>query len=217
MQIIHVWIRRLFFRPHCGFKSVSFSALLEFCEGNLTVTGYQWYQSSQRTRELLRNLMFSLLFIFANCWTNNGVVGDLRSHDAHVTPRYWFLLLPDACLERPHNSVVASNKLHQCHKLEKNIYRSDVHVTFEVYLFTVISNVYRSFIPNRNCIYEVLSYSVDFKAPRELWNPLRHYLVIFTGPAGIVNATVYKTEPNFPGLGHVKLTTFCFQCGRFNQ
>ena len=55
----------------------------------------------------------------------------------------------------------------------------------------------------------VLSYSVDFKAPWELWNPLnKRYPVNFTSPTGIVNATVYKTEPNFTGLRHGKLSKF---------
>ena len=43
----------------------------------------------------------------------------------------------------------------------------------------------------------VLPYSVDFKAPRQ-------YLVNFTGLAGIVNATVHKTEPIFIDLEHGK-------------
>ena len=30
-------------------------------------------------------LMFSLLLLWTNCWTNNRVVGDLRHHDAHFT------------------------------------------------------------------------------------------------------------------------------------
>ena len=34
------------------------------------------------------------------------------------------------------------------------------------------------------------------------------YLVNFTGLAGIVNATVYKTEPIFTGLRHGKLSSF---------
>ena len=43
----------------------------------------------------------------------------------------------------------------------------------------------------------VLSYSADFKAP----------LVNFGGPAGIVDATVYKTAI-FLGFGHGKLFYF---------
>ena len=38
--------------------------------------------------------------------------------------------------------------------------------------FMAISNVHRTHISNENYIYYVLSYSVDFKAPREIWNPL---------------------------------------------
>ena len=55
----------------------------------------------------------------------------------------------------------------------------------------------------------VLSYSVDFKAPGEPWNPLSKAvpdLVNFPGLVGIVNAAVYKTEPIFTGLGHGKLS-----------
>ena len=33
---------------------------------------------------------------------------------------------------------------------------------------------------------------------------VRQYLVNFTGPAGILNAIVYKTDPVFTGLGHGK-------------
>ena len=36
--------------------------------------------------------------------------------------------------------------------------------------YMVISDVYRSFIRNKNTFTE--SYSVDFKAPRKFWNPL---------------------------------------------
>ena len=35
---------------------------------------------------------------------------------------------------------------------------------------------------------------------------VRQYLVDFIGLAGIVNATVYKTEPIITGLGHGKLS-----------
>ena len=35
---------------------------------------------------------------------------------------------------------------------------------------------------------------------------VRQYLVNFKGLAGIINATVYKTEPIFTSLGHGKLS-----------
>ena len=45
---------------------------------------------------------------------------------------------------------------------------------------------------------------------------VRQYLVNFMGLAGIVNATVYKTEPIFTGLRHGKLSQFSpLQCGTF--
>ena len=50
-----------------------------------------------------------------------------------------------------------------------------------------------------------MSYSVDFKAPRELWNPLSKAVPgKFMHLAGIINAIVYKTEPIFTGLGYGK-------------
>ena len=52
--------------------------------------------------------------------------------------------------------------------------------------FTVISDVYRSSAPNKTtCI--ALSYSVDFKAPREPWNPLSKAVHVpgkLRGPGG---------------------------------
>ena len=35
---------------------------------------------------------------------------------------------------------------------------------------------------------------------------VKQYLVNVTSPVGVVNATVYKTEPIFTGLGHGKLS-----------
>ena len=52
-----------------------------------------------------------------------------------------------------------------------------------------------------NYIYSVLSYSVDFKAPRSFeihW--VRQYMVKFMDLEGIVNTTVYETKPIFTGL-----------------
>ena len=54
-------------------------------------------------------------------------------------------------------------------RIRKNIYRSNVQVTFELYNHF---RCYRSCIPNKIIFTKVLSYSVDFKAPREFWNPL---------------------------------------------
>ena len=38
--------------------------------------------------------------------------------------------------------------------------------------FTDIFYIYESFIPNLNYIYEMLSCSVDFNEPQELWNAM---------------------------------------------
>ena len=56
--------------------------------------------------------------------------------------------------------------------------------------FTIISDVCRSFIPNKTTFTK--SYSMDFKDPGSLeihW--VRQYLVNFTGLVDIVIATVY--------------------------
>ena len=53
--------------------------------------------------------------------------------------------------------------------MRENIYRSNIQVTFELNgQFRFLLVLYSK----QNCIYYLLSYSVDFKAPRELWNPL---------------------------------------------
>ena len=52
----------------------------------------------------------------------------------------------------------------------RNIYRSHIQVTLELYSYLICLQVlYSQQNYNSN---EVLSYSVDFKAPQELWNPL---------------------------------------------
>ena len=81
------------------------------------------------------------------------------------------------------------------------------------YSSTVISDVQRSFIPNKTllnvyftkyCLTQRIS-----KLPRSFeihW--VRQYLVNCLGLMGIVNATVYKTELIFTGLGLGKLSYF---------
>ena len=83
------------------------------------------------------------------------------------------------CWQMSHSSV----------KIRKNIDRSDIQVFF--FSFTVISDVYRSFIQNKTTFTNLLN---------TVWLPgnfeihcERQYLVNFTGLAGIVNANVYKT------------------------
>ena len=72
--------------------------------------------------------------------------------------------------------------------------------------FTVISYVYRSFIPNKitliNCLTQWIS---KFPGSFEIhW--VRQYLVNFTGVGGIINTIVYKTELIFTGVGHGELS-----------
>ena len=55
----------------------------------------------------------------------------------------------------------------------------------------------------------MLSYTVDFKAPRELWNPLGKAIPGKSNDlAGIENAIVYKIEPIFTSLGYGKWFLF---------
>ena len=44
----------------------------------------------------------------------------------------------------------------------------------------------------------MMSYSVDFKAPQELWNPLSEAV------PGKFHGSVYKTKPIFIDLGYGK-------------
>ena len=57
--------------------------------------------------------------------------------------------------------------------------------------FTVISDIYRSFIPHETTFtkHGLITQSFEIQ-------------VNFTGLAGIVNATVYETEPIITGHGH---------------
>ena len=66
----------------------------------------------------------------------------------------------------------------------------------------IILDVYRSFIRNKYCITRWMSnLPWSFEIHRVV-----QYLANFTGLVGIVNATVYKTEPIRTGLGHDKLS-----------
>ena len=73
-----------------------------------------------------------------------------------------------------------------------NIYRFDMQVTFELnsHLLQRIYYIYCTYL-------QVLSYSVDFQAPQEFWNPLSKAVVYFVCLAGMVNTNVYKTRDNF--------------------
>ena len=56
----------------------TFSALLNLCEGNLSVTGEFPHKGQWRGA-----LMFSLIYTWTNGWVNNRGAGDLRRHCAH--------------------------------------------------------------------------------------------------------------------------------------
>ena len=89
-------------------------------------------------------------------------------------------------------------------KIRKNIYWSDIQVTFQL---TLISYVHRSFIPNKTAFTKYCLTQWISKLPRSFdiqW--VRYDLVNFRGQAGIINATLYKTKPIFTALEHGKLS-----------
>ena len=71
-----------------------FSALLTLCEGNPPVTGGF---PSQRT--VTRNLMFSLIGVWTNGWTNNCDAGDLKRHGTHY--EVTVMEAPDLNIHKP--------------------------------------------------------------------------------------------------------------------
>ena len=96
----------------------------------------------------------ALICAWTNDWVNNRGTSDLRRHRAHyddnVMTYLWGTHIPVS-------------------KFRINIFRSDGQVEFELYdHFRCLQVIYSKY----NYIYYVLSYSVDFKAHRELWNPL---------------------------------------------
>ena len=73
--------------------------------------------------------------------------------------------------------------------------------------YTVILDVCRSFIPIKTTFAKYCLSKCILKLPGcfEIhW--VRQYLVNFTGLAGIVSATIYKTRPFFTGVGHSKFS-----------
>ena len=74
--------------------------------------------------------------------------------------------------------------------------------------FTVISEGYRSFIPNKTTFIKYCL-TLDFKPPLEFWNLLSKIVLgkfHGSGKHSKHNCLVYKTEPIFPGLRHGKLS-----------
>ena len=71
-----------------------FSALLALCEGNPPVTGGF---PSQRT--VTRNLMFSLIGVWTNGWTNKCDAGDLKRHGTHY--EVTVMEAPDLNIHKP--------------------------------------------------------------------------------------------------------------------
>ena len=73
--------------------------------------------------------------------------------------------------------------------------------------FIIIQNIHKFFIPNKTALSTVLL--GRFQSSRELWNLLsKAVLGKYHGFDGHRNATVYKTEPIFTGLGRGKLSLF---------
>ena len=90
-------------------------------------------------------------------------------------------------------------------KIRKNIYRSKLQDTFELYghFQMFVGPLFKKKKPfTKYCLTQWIS-----KLPGSFeihW--VRQYLVNCMGLAGIVNATVYKSEPIFTGFGHGKLS-----------
>ena len=72
------WSDWVFLRSWWRHQVETFSALLDLCEGNPSVTGGFPSQSQWRGA-----LMFSLICVWTNGWTNNRDTGDLRRHRAN--------------------------------------------------------------------------------------------------------------------------------------
>ena len=75
--------------------------------------------------------------------------------------------------------------------------------------FTSLSDVCRSFIPNKTAFtkYCRTQWISKFLGSFEIhWVRQYMYLVNFMGLAGRVNTAVYKTKPIFSGLGNGKLS-----------
>ena len=93
----------------------------------------------------------------------------------------WHLTVPECLL--------------QCQKLRK-IFTGMSHKL--LLYFTAISNVYRPFIWI-NYIYQVLSYSMDFKTPWKLWNPLsKAFSSKFRGSGRHSKYNYLQDRANFP-------------------
>ena len=105
------WSDWVFLRSWWRHQVETFSALLDLCEGNPSVTGGFPSQSQWRGA-----LMFSLIYVWTNGWTNNRDTGDLRCHRAHydvivimfdtrcvidkLTHVYGSVYTPKCCLNR---------------------------------------------------------------------------------------------------------------------
>ena len=111
-----------------------------------------------------------------------------------------------ACNRRLHFSGLVQYCSIQCKKLGKIL----TGLTYKLLSsFMVISDVYRSFTQNKTTFTEYFLTQWISKLPGSFeihW--VKQYLVNFMALVDIVNATVYKTESIFTGLGHGKLSQF---------
>ena len=80
--------------------------------------------------------------------------------------------------------------------IRKNIYRSEHKLLLS---FTAISDVCRSFRKKREEYIYLLYYSVEFKAPRELWNSMSKKAVTgkFHGSGGHIKLNCLQDQANF--------------------
>ena len=118
----------------------------------------------------------------------------------------WWLHIPRRLTEnRESTTIVLTLLCRISHIYNVKIQGKDLQVPRTNYSRTLRTfQMFKGLYSKRNHIYNVLSYSVNFKVPRKLWNSLR-MRVHGTGMVGRVNSTAYKTEPIFTGLKHGKL------------
>ena len=125
-------------------------------------------------------------------WTCLFCIFNITGADFLETQAYW--LCWTGIIRSPHvNEGYVSNITGPTYKLRLS--------------FVVISDVYMPIIPKKTTFTKPYFTQWMSKRPGSFeiyW--VRQCLVNFTGLAGIINATLYKTEPNFTDLGHSKLT-----------
>ena len=130
----------------------------------------------------------------------------------HTPAMLFFHSIPDTIVKANGQflRMLLWSQYYSVKKNRKNIYRSDIQVTFELYGNFRCLHV---LIPNKQYLLSTVLLS-RFQSSRgalkstELMQFMYLPVVNFTGLAGIVNTTVYMTEPIFTGLGMTNCPNF---------